>query len=146
MDKKIDINMIGKYLKSLRLKKGWSQAKLENITRISASTISNIETGNKGANYHISIQTIITMAYALDITFMQLLSESGFLLALGEEKYKSNKAEIYISNHELINIFNRLDLNSKKELVQTIKNTIEIEDLKKQKQINNKLKFKKNFK
>lgn len=146
MDKKIDINMIGKYLKSLRLKKGWSQAKLENITGISASTISNIETGNKGANYHISIQTIITMAYALDITFMQLLSESGFLLALGEEKYKSNKAEIYISNHELINIFNRLDLNSKKELVQTIKNTIEIEDLKKQKQINNKLKFKKNFK
>lgn len=138
--------MIGKYLKSLRLKKGWSQAKLENITGISASTISNIETGNKGANYHISIQTIITMAYALDITFMQLLSESGFLLALGEEKYKSNKAEIYISNHELINIFNRLDLNSKKELVQTIKNTIEIEDLKKQKQINNKLKFKKNFK
>ena len=106
MDKKIDINMIGKYLKSLRLKKGWSQAKLENITGISASTISNIETGNKGANYHISIQTIITMAYALDITFMQLLSESGFLLALGEEKYKSNKAEIYISNHELINIFN----------------------------------------
>ncbi len=146
MDKKIDINMIGKYLKSLRLKKGWSQAKLENITGISASTISNIETGNKGANYHISIQTIITMAYALDITFMQLLSESGFLLALGEEKYKSNKAEIYISNHELINIFNRLDLNSKKELVQTIKNTIEIEDLKKQKQVNNKLKFKKNFK
>ena len=42
----IDIALIGKYIKSTRLSKGWSQSKLEKITGLSASSISNIELGN----------------------------------------------------------------------------------------------------
>ena len=44
----IDIALIGKYIKSTRLSKGWSQSKLEKITGLSASSISNIELGNRG--------------------------------------------------------------------------------------------------
>ena len=51
----IDMTLIGKYLRSIRLKKGLSQAKLEKISGVSASTISNIETGNQGAAYNISL-------------------------------------------------------------------------------------------
>lgn len=44
----IDTSLIGTYIKNVRLSKGWSQAKLEYISGISASSISNIEHGNKG--------------------------------------------------------------------------------------------------
>ena len=54
----IDIALIGKYIKSTRLSKGWSQSKLEKITGLSASSISNIELGNRGVSYNISLINI----------------------------------------------------------------------------------------
>lgn len=131
----IDMTLIGKYLRSIRLKKGLSQAKLEKISGVSASTISNIETGNQGAAYNISLQNIIKIAHALDISFIQLLSKSGFLLAIGEESSKSDKSEIYITNHELINIFNRLGPSQQQHIVELINKQIKISDQENQKKL-----------
>lgn len=131
----IDMTLIGKYLRSIRLKKGLSQAKLEKISEVSASTISNIETGSQGAAYHVSLQNIIKIAHALDLNFIQLLSKSGFLLSIGEESSKSNKSEIYIANHELINIFNRLGPSQQQQIVELINEQIKISDQENQKKL-----------
>ena len=63
----IDTTLIGKYIKSIRLSKGWSQAKLEYLSGISASSISNIEHGNKGISYNMSIPAIVKIAHAFQM-------------------------------------------------------------------------------
>lgn len=84
----IDMTLIGKYLRSIRLKKGLSQAKLEKISGVSASTISNIETGNQGAAYNISLQNIIKIAHALDTSLFNCLVNQGFYLQLAKNHLK----------------------------------------------------------
>lgn len=74
----IDTSLIGTYIKNVRLSKGWSQAKLEYISGISASSISNIEHGNKGIFYNMSIPAIVKIAHALEISFYDILNDSGF--------------------------------------------------------------------
>ena len=64
----VDTILIGKYIKSLRLSKGWSQSKLERLTGLSASSISNIEHGNNGLFYNISLPSIVKIAYAFAIS------------------------------------------------------------------------------
>ncbi|MFQ6791594.1 helix-turn-helix transcriptional regulator [Thomasclavelia sp.] len=135
MNDNFETILIGKYIKSLRLKKGWSQAKLEKISGISASTISNIETGSKGETYNISITNIIKIAHALEISFLDLLTNSGFLLSIGDQKFDTIKSEIYISNYELINIFNRLGPSQQQYVVKTIKSQIASYDQKNQKKL-----------
>ena len=66
--KNIDIALIGKYIKSTRLSKGWSQSKLEKITGLSASSISNIELGNRGVSYNISLPSLVKIAHAFEMS------------------------------------------------------------------------------
>ncbi len=104
----IDIALIGKYIKSTRLSKGWSQSKLEKITGLSASSISNIELGNRGVSYNISLPSLVKIAHAFEMSLVDLLSQSGYLSAIGDECYEAEKSQIYIHNYELINIYHRL--------------------------------------
>ena len=119
----IDIALIGKYIKSTRLSKGWSQSKLEKITGLSASSISNIELGNRGVSYNISLPSLVKIAHAFEMSLVDLLSQSGYLSA---------KSQIYIHNYELINIYHRLTPIQQQEFVQEIKKLVSQSDLAKQ--------------
>ena len=92
----IDTSLSGTYIKSVRLSKGWSQAKLEYISGISASSISNIEHGNKGIFYNMSIPAIVKIAHALEISFYDILNDSGFLSYIGDQQFSKYKSQIYI--------------------------------------------------
>ena len=96
----IDIALIGKYIKSTRLSKGWSQSKLEKITGLSASSISNIELGNRGVSYNISLPSLVKIAHAFEMSLVDLLSQSGYLSAIGDECYEAEKSQIYIHNYD----------------------------------------------
>lgn len=128
----IDIALIGKYIKSIRLSKGWSQSKLEKMTGLSSSSISNIELGNRGVSYNISLPSLVKIAHAFDMSIVDLLSQSGYLCAIGEEGYEAQRSQVYIHNHELINIYNRLTPSQQQELVQEIKNLVVQSDNAKQ--------------
>jgi len=83
----IDTTLIGTYIKNIRLSKGWSQAKLEYISGISASSISNIEHGHKGIFYNMSIPAIVKIAHALEMSFYDVLNDSGFLSYIGDQQF-----------------------------------------------------------
>ncbi|MEI3326643.1 MAG: helix-turn-helix transcriptional regulator [Thomasclavelia sp.] len=117
----IDTTLIGKYIKSIRLSKGWSQAKLEYLSGISASSISNIEHGNKGISYNMSIPAIVKIAHAFQMSFYDILNDSGFLSYIGDQQFAQNKSQIYITNHELINLFNRLSPSDNKNLLKNLR-------------------------
>ena len=113
----IDTSLIGTYIKNVRLSKGWSQAKLEYISGISASSISNIEHGNKGIFYNMSIPAIVKIAHALEISFYDILNDSGFLSYIGDQQFSKYKSQIYIKNEELINLFNRLSPSDQQSII-----------------------------
>ena len=119
-------------IKSTRLSKGWSQSKLEKITGLSASSISNIELGNRGVSYNISLPSLVKIAHAFEMSLVDLLSQSGYLSAIGDECYEAEKSQIYIHNYELINIYHRLTPIQQQEFVQEIKKLVSQSDLAKQ--------------
>lgn len=135
----IDTTLIGKYIKSIRLSKGWSQAELENLSGISASSISNIEHGNKGISYNMSIPAIVKIAHAFQMSFYDILNNSGFLSYIGDQLFSQNKSQIYITNYELINLFNRLSPSDQQTFVKEIHHRIEISDKQKQQHMYKKL-------
>ena len=135
----IDTSLIGTYIKNVRLSKGWSQAKLEYISGISASSISNIEHGNKGIFYNMSIPAIVKIAHALEISFYDILNDSGFLSYIGDQQFAQNKSQIYITNHELINLFNRLSPSEQQKFVKEIYLRVELSDKQKQQNMFKKL-------
>ena len=129
----IDTSLIGTYIKNLRLSKGWSQAKLEYLSGISASSISNIEHGNKGIFYNMSIPAIVKIAHALEISFYDILNDSGFLSCIGDQQFCKDKSQIYIKNEELINLFNRLSLSDQQFIIKEIRQHVEETEKLKQK-------------
>lgn len=135
----IDTSLIGTYIKNLRLSKGWSQAKLEYLSGISASSISNIEHGNKGIFYNISIPAIVKIAHALEISFYDILNDSGFLSCIGDQQFCKDKSQIYIKNEELINLFNRLSLSDQQFIIKEIRQHVEETEKLKQKNMLKKL-------
>lgn len=135
----IDTTLIGKYIKSIRLSKGWSQAKLEYLSGISASSISNIEHGNKGISYNMSIPAIVKIAHAFQISFYDILNNSGFLSYIGDQQFAQNKSQIYITNHELINLFNRLNPSDQQIFVKELYQHVELSDRHKQQDMFKKL-------
>ena len=135
----IDTTLIGKYIKSIRLSKGWSQAKLEYLSGISASSISNIEHGNKGISYNMSIPAIVKIAHAFQMSFYDILNDSGFLSYIGDQQFAQNKSQIYITNHELINLFNRLSPSEQQKFVKEIYLRVELSDKQKQQNLFKKL-------
>ncbi|WP_027088853.1 helix-turn-helix domain-containing protein [Thomasclavelia saccharogumia] len=135
----IDTTLIGKYIKSIRLSKGWSQAKLEYLSGISASSISNIEHGNKGISYNMSIPAIVKIAHAFQMSFYDILNDSGFLAYIGDQQFAQNKSQIYITNHELINLFNRLSPSEQQKFVKEIYLRVELSDKQKQQNMFKKL-------
>lgn len=135
----IDTTLIGKYIKSIRLSKGWSQAKLEYLSGISASSISNIEHGNKGISYTMSIPAIVKIAHAFQMSFYDILNDSGFLSYIGDQQFAQNKSQIYITNHELINLFNRLSPSEQQKFVKEIYLRVELSDKQKQQNMFKKL-------
>lgn len=135
----IDTTLIGKYIKSTRLSKGWSQAKLEYLSGISASSISNIEHGNKGISYNMSIPAIVKIAHAFQISFYDILNDSGFLSYIGDQQFAQNKSQIYITNYELINLFNRLSPSDQQIFVKELYQHVELSDRHKQQNMFKKL-------
>ena len=135
----IDTSLIGTYIKNVRLSKGWSQAKLEYISGISASSISNIEHGNKGIFYNMSIPAIVKIAHALEISFYDILNDSGFLSYIGDQQFSKYKSQIYIKNEELINLFNRLSPSDQQSIIKEIRQRVEETEKLKQKNMFNKL-------
>lgn len=135
----IDTTLIGKYIKSIRLSKGRSQAKLEYLSGISASSISNIEHGNKGISYNMSIPAIVKIAHAFQMSFYDILNDSGFLSYIGDQQFAQNKSQIYITNHELINLFNRLSPSEQQKFVKEIYLRVELSDKQKQQNMFKKL-------
>ena len=135
----IDTTLIGKYIKSIRLSKGWSQAKLEYLSGISASSISNIEHGNKGISYNMSIPAIVKIAHAFQMSFYDILNDSGFLSYIGDQQFAQNKSQIYITHHELINLFNRLSPSEQQKFVKEIYLRVELSDKQKQQNMFKKL-------
>lgn len=135
----IDTTLIGKYIKSIRLSKGQSQAKLEYLSGISASSISNIEHGNKGISYNMSIPAIVKIAHAFQMSFYDILNDSGFLSYIGDQQFAQNKSQIYITNHELINLFNRLSPSEQQKFVKEIYLRVELSDKQKQQNMFKKL-------
>lgn len=135
----IDTSLIGTYIKNVRLSKGWSQAKLEYISDISASSISNIEHGNKGIFYNMSIPAIVKIAHALEISFYDILNDSGFLSYIGDQQFSKYKSQIYIKNEELINLFNRLSPSDQQSIIKEIRQRVEETEKLKQKNMFKKL-------
>lgn len=135
----IDTSLIGTYIKNVRLSKGWSQAKLEYISGISASSISNIEHGNKGIFYNMSIPAIVKIAHALEISFYDILNDSGFLSYIGDQQFSKYKSQIYIKNEELINLFNRLSPSDQQSIIKEIHQRVEETEKLKQKNMFKKL-------
>ena len=135
----IDTSLIGTYIKNVRLYKGWSQAKLEYISGISASSISNIEHGNKGIFYNMSIPAIVKIAHALEISFYDILNDSGFLSYIGDQQFSKYKSQIYIKNEELINLFNRLSPSDQQSIIKEIRQRVEETEKLKQKNMFKKL-------
>lgn len=135
----IDTSLIGTYIKNHRLSKGWSQAKLEYLSGISASSISNIEHGNKGIFYNMSIPAIVKIAHALEISFYDILNDSGFLSCIGDQQFCKDKSQIYIKNEELINLFNRLSLSDQQFIIKEIRQHVEETEKLKQKNMLKKL-------
>lgn len=135
----IDTTLIGEYIKSIRLSKGWSQAKLEYLSGISASSISNIEHGNKGISYNMSIPAIVKIAHAFQMSFYDILNNSGFLSYIGDQQFAQDKSQIYITNYELINLFNRLSPSDQQNFVREIYQRVELSDQQKQRNMFKKL-------
>ena len=135
----IDTSLIGTYIKNVRLSKGWSQTKLEYISGISASSISNIEHGNKGIFYNMSIPAIVKIAHALEIIFYDILNDSGFLSYIGDQQFSKYKSQIYIKNEELINLFNRLSPSDQQSIIKEIRQRVEETEKLKQKNMFKKL-------
>lgn len=135
----IDTSLIGTYIKNVRLSKGWSQAKLEYISGISASSISNIEHGNKGIFYNMSIPAIVKIAHALEISFYDILNDSGFLSYISDQQFSKYKSQIYIKNEELINLFNRLSPSDQQSIIKEIRQRVEETEKLKQKNMFKKL-------
>lgn len=135
----IDTSLIGTYIKNVRLSKGWSQAKLEYISGISASSISNIEHGNKGIFYNMSIPAIVKIAHALEISFYDILNDSSFLSYIGDQQFSKYKSQIYIKNEELINLFNRLSPSDQQSIIKEIRQRVEETEKLKQKNMFKKL-------
>ena len=135
----IDTSLIGTYIKNVRLSKGWSQAKLEYISGISASSISNIEHGNKVIFYNMSIPAIVKIAHALEISFYDILNDSGFLSYIGDQQFSKYKSQIYIKNEELINLFNRLSPSDQQSIIKEIRQRVEETEKLKQKNMFKKL-------
>ena len=139
--KKKDIDLIGVYIKSLRLSKGWSQAKLGKLTGLSESYISNIERSNKGPFYNMSLPSLTMIAHAFRIKLWSLLSCSGYICAIGDEEYGLEDVSVYIENKELINFFYRLTPSQQQDIIHTIKTTVNENDKQNQQQM-----YKKNLK
>ena len=135
----IDTSLIGTYIKNVRLSKGWSQAKLEYISGISASSISNIEHGNKGIFYNMSIPAIVKIAHALEISFYDILNDSGFLSYIGDQQFSKYKSQIHIKNEELINLFTRLSPSDQQSIIKEIRQRVEETEKLKQKNMFKKL-------
>ena len=68
----IDYKSIGKRIKIARIKKDITQDKLSEEVGISPSHLSNIETGST----RLSLQTMVNLANALDVSIDALLSDS----------------------------------------------------------------------
>ena len=74
----------------------------------------------------------VKIAHAFEMSLVDLLSQSGYLSAIGDECYEAEKSQIYIHNYELINIYHRLTPIQQQEFVQEIKKLVSQSDLAKQ--------------
>ena len=62
---------LGQNIQSLRIKRGFSQARLAELADISTPYMSNIETGTK----QVSLETLYRVAHCLGVTVSNLLGE-----------------------------------------------------------------------
>ena len=68
----LNYSLIGKRIKAARKEKGFSQSELSELIDKSAGYMSYIETGSKNP----SLETLVQLANALDVTVDELLSDS----------------------------------------------------------------------
>lgn len=83
----------------------------------------------------MSIPAIVKIAHALEISFYDILNNSGFLLQIGDQQFFQNKSQIYITNYELINLFNRLTLNDQQYFVKNMLQCVNDKEKQMQKNI-----------
>lgn len=73
------------------------------------------------------------------MSFYDILNDSGFLAYIGDQQFAQNKSQIYITNHELINLFNRLSPSEQQKFVKEIYLRVELSDKQKQQNMFKKL-------
>lgn len=87
----------------------------------------------------MSIPAIVKIAHALEISFYDILNDSGFLSCIGDQQFCKDKSQIYIKNEELINLFNRLSLSDQQFIIKEIRQHVEETEKLKQKNMLKKL-------
>lgn len=81
----------------------------------------------------MSIPAIVKIAHALEISFYDILNDSGFLSYIGDQQFSKYKSQIYIKNEELINLFNRLSPSDQQSIIKEIRQRVEETEKLKQK-------------
>jgi transcriptional regulator with XRE-family HTH domain len=99
------INTIGKNIRSLRHKQGWSQAEVASRLGISIPAFSKIETGITDINISrlCEIATLFNV-HALDI----LSADENHPVALNMEKFKECKIELNLACQDIIKLQKRV--------------------------------------
>ena len=87
----------------------------------------------------MSIPAIVKIAHALEISFYDILNDSGFLSYIGDQQFSKYKSQIYIKNEELINLFNRLSPSDQQSIIKEIRQRVEETEKLKQKNMFKKL-------
>ena len=87
----------------------------------------------------MSIPAIVKIAHALEISFYDILNDSGFLSYIGDQQFSKYKSQIYVKNVELINLFNRLSPSDKQSIIKEIRQRVEETEKKKKKNMFKKL-------
>ena len=69
------------------------------------------------------------------MSFYDVLNDSGFLSYIGDQQFCKEKSQIYITNDELINLFNRLSLSDQQFIIKDIRQRVEETEKLKQKNL-----------
>ncbi len=109
----------GKLIKELRIKRGWTQAQLSEISGLSERTIQRFEKGTKAA-----LETLRALAAAFDITVDELFSTED-----PKQEEKSRRKVFHLprlhSGKDLINVINGSELYQNNH--DSLNNPIEVE-------------------
>ncbi len=103
---------IGKTIKQLRLKKGWSQEELAHRVGTTATSVSRIETGKHGASDQL--KQMIAQEFGLKVSELVALSETSKLLSKTPALSKSEEEE-----QTLLRYFRKMK-TEKRELFKTL--------------------------